>query len=301
MTTPKPNITVRVDVTNPGQFFACCGLLELAHRLWPGAEGWFDKVSSCFAISSNDSSAAVQQLFDDMCKCELWGLSKQERDELEVIEKESRDLKKHRGALPPDKEQRGKELGTQARKGAIQIGAPFNLILDWWQTGDETAAPKTWAGRQELHKIARACQDALSGVGKPENMFDHGCVLRMPPEYRKSKPEESKSVEPFYFDARRFAHALDTGFSLDAQDAKTIAHPAVELLCLVGLQRFRPAATDKKWTFEYSVWSLPLPTSVAAALASGAVPAGQRYRFTMLFRDDQKRYKAFGFATPIGD
>jgi len=33
---PPPSITVTVDVTNPGQFFACCGLLELADRLWPG-------------------------------------------------------------------------------------------------------------------------------------------------------------------------------------------------------------------------------------------------------------------------
>jgi len=29
---------IRVDPTNPGQFFACCGLLELADRLWPSAE-----------------------------------------------------------------------------------------------------------------------------------------------------------------------------------------------------------------------------------------------------------------------
>src|SRR5262245_64976714 len=42
MTHPVPSIRVNVDVTNPGQFFACCGLLELADRLWPGAEGWFD-------------------------------------------------------------------------------------------------------------------------------------------------------------------------------------------------------------------------------------------------------------------
>jgi CRISPR-associated protein Csb3 len=34
MTHPEPNITIKVDVTNPGQFFACCGLLELADRLW---------------------------------------------------------------------------------------------------------------------------------------------------------------------------------------------------------------------------------------------------------------------------
>jgi len=40
-------IRVNVDPTNPGQFFACCGLLELADRLWPGAEGWFEKGEFC--------------------------------------------------------------------------------------------------------------------------------------------------------------------------------------------------------------------------------------------------------------
>ena len=43
MSRPEPNITVNVEATNPGQFFACCGLLELADRLWPGAEGWFQE------------------------------------------------------------------------------------------------------------------------------------------------------------------------------------------------------------------------------------------------------------------
>jgi len=45
MSETMSTITVNVDVTNPGQFFACCGLLELAHRLWPGAEGWFMRVT----------------------------------------------------------------------------------------------------------------------------------------------------------------------------------------------------------------------------------------------------------------
>ena len=39
----QPVIQIPVDLTNPGQFFACCGLLELADRLWPGTEGWFDE------------------------------------------------------------------------------------------------------------------------------------------------------------------------------------------------------------------------------------------------------------------
>ncbi len=34
MIKPKASMSVKVDVTNPGQFFACCGLLELADRMW---------------------------------------------------------------------------------------------------------------------------------------------------------------------------------------------------------------------------------------------------------------------------
>jgi CRISPR-associated protein Csx14 len=39
----ESTMRVNVDVTNPGQFFACCGLLELVDRLWPGPEGWFEE------------------------------------------------------------------------------------------------------------------------------------------------------------------------------------------------------------------------------------------------------------------
>ena len=44
------SIRVTVDPTNPGQFFACCGLLELADRLWPGAEGWFEGREFCISV-----------------------------------------------------------------------------------------------------------------------------------------------------------------------------------------------------------------------------------------------------------
>lgn len=42
MKNPLPSISIPVDLSNPGQFFACCGLFELADRLWPGTEGWFE-------------------------------------------------------------------------------------------------------------------------------------------------------------------------------------------------------------------------------------------------------------------
>ena len=44
MSEPAHTIRIRVDATNPGQFFACCGLLELAARLRPGAFGCFERI-----------------------------------------------------------------------------------------------------------------------------------------------------------------------------------------------------------------------------------------------------------------
>jgi CRISPR-associated protein Csb3 len=302
MTYPAPSFSVNVDVTNPGQFFACCGLLELAHRLWPGAEGWFSTSESMFVISCEDALATLEHLTGRLSKCDISGLSEEERKERETLEAESRELKQQNKKLPSDKEERRKELGILAREGMIRLGKPFNVVLDWWQTDDnDTATPKTWAGRQELHKIARAAQDALSNITELRDLLNYGCVMRTPQEYRKKDSDDEKRVEPFYFDARRFAHALDAGFSLDVQEAETIAHPVVELLSLIGLQRFRPASTSNKWALTYSVWSMPLSVSVASAATCGALPVGQHYRFQLQFRDDQKRYKAFDFATPTGD
>ena len=51
MRDPETTIRFAVDPTNPGQFFACCGLLEMADRLWPGAEGWFAQEDREYRIS----------------------------------------------------------------------------------------------------------------------------------------------------------------------------------------------------------------------------------------------------------
>jgi CRISPR-associated protein Csb3 len=304
MTHPEPSFSVHADATNPGQFFACCGLLELAHRRWPGAEGWFDAGNDHFAVIANDSEAIVERLVETLKTCEVSGLKTEERAEREALETRKRKLGKGE-SLSADEEAHRKELGEKARKGALRLGDPFSVLLDWWQVADDEATPKTWAGRQEIHKVARAAQDALTQIDDETALFDHGCVLRVPEEYCKRSSDGQKSVEPFYFDARRFSHSLDVGFSLDVIEAETIAHPAVELLSLIGLQRFRPgpAPAPIKWSFDYWTWSSPLSAPVAASVAGGAVPTSGRvgYRFSLRFRDDQKRYKAFGRAKTIGE
>jgi CRISPR-associated protein Csb3 len=89
----------------------------------------------------------------------------------------------------------------------------------------------------------------------------------------------------------------------DALKMTTVAYPAVEFLCLVGLQRARPALTGKARVFDYFTWSVPLPISLLPVATTGQLGhvGAVGYRFENSFRTDQRKHKAFLPATPIGD
>lgn len=304
MKIPEPTISVNVDIANPGQFFACCGLFELAQRVWPGAEGWFSEKDTVFNVhGSVGEQCTLQSLADKLAMVGIDGeLSSGEREELQLLESRKRELRKARKELLRPEEERRSALGKRQREGAITVGGPFALRVAWWQEdGDDV--PKTFAGKQEVLRMARAMlarfPDAVRGGRSP---FDYRCLLQA---VKEGADDKDSKVEPFYFDAGRFAHPLDAGFSLDAQatTVRASASPFMELLALVGLQRYRPKqSTDSRWSFQYWTWPVPLPAPVAAGVACGAVsfPGGRGYRFPLRFRDDQKRYKAFGFAIEIG-
>lgn len=250
-------IRIRVDVTNPGHFFACCGLLELAARISPGAAGCFE--ANDFVISKAPS---LESLITGIVAAKLVKLDSEDTT-----------------ASP------------------ILIPAPFGVLLDWWKTGDRASSDlKVWAGTMESFRIARAMQHAMRA---PEfstvEMLNIGTVAFDPDD------AETK-VEPFYFDARRGpnAHSRDVGFAPNDLGMTTVASPAVEFLCLVGLQRVRPVPTGKPRIFDYHTWAAPLPPQVVPAAAAGLLPAvGSRsYRFESWFRTGQRKHKAFITAKP---
>ena len=256
----RSDSSVGVDAANPGQFFACCGILELAGRLWPSAEGWFESPAE-FCLSDHGNAALnLRDLLHAANRSEITAIDEQD-----------------------------------AFTSPLKLGGPFNLRLDWWtDKAGGGAELKTWAGQQSVFTIARAMRHAAGAVPEPlRQLLDHCQVVCEPGTARKY-------VEPFYFDSRRAAQSLDIGFSPDVQGMAMGAYPAVEFLCLIGLQRFRPRAiADVPGTFEYHAWKLPLPAITAAACAGGCLFAesGPRYLFRLLRRDNQGRYKAFNRAT----
>lgn len=253
------SIRINVDATNPGQFFACCGILELADRLWDGAEGWFAE-RQFHVTTEGDWQALIQAV-----------------RHAELVQ------------LDPD----------DSTASPIQIGAPFRTLrLDWWQ--DERAGGrelKIWAGTMDSARIARAMQHAMRDERfQGSDPFNVG-VIAYDPE------DSEKKVEPFYFDARRGpnAHSRDVGFAPNDLQMTTTAFPAVEFLCLVGLQRCLPAKTDQPRVFDYFKWTQPIPPSLLPAAVCGLLAPGDQncYRFENWYRTGQRKHKAFRLAIPF--
>lgn len=272
------SITVNVDVTNPGQFFACCGLLELADRLWPGAEGWF--VDSAFHISCAGGN-------DQLLACFAGAgirssLSPEERRQLASL------LSKEKAQLTPIEHAEKVRLQQMWRMERLWIGEPFAISLDWWrdECGDRTEL-KTWAAKQLVADMA-ARMFSIVGQTLARPALPEGDLFF----------ESNDDSLPFNFDSDlcRTGNARDAGFSADTLGVKSNYRPLLELLAFVALQRFQPLAAGSGFT--YCTWAIPLQPAVAAAAASGSIslPFQKRYIFTLLNRT--KYMKAFLPANP---
>lgn len=261
MSKSEPSIAVLVDASNPGQFFACCGLLELAERLWGRAEGWFADGRFCI-----DTKGGIEKLVQAIGRAEV-------------------------SQVDPEDD----------TSSPVSIGEPFRgLLLDWWHDkwsgGREL---KVWAGTMESARIAKAMQFAI----RSEERFQSAELLNIGTvAFDPENPD--KKVEPYYFDARRGpnAHSRDVGFSPNDLRMTTTAFPAVELLCLVGLQRCLPAK-KKDRIFDYYTWAQPLPPCLISGVVPGLLelPGQVGYRFENWYRTGQKKHKAFRSAILINN
>ena len=130
MTAGKANITVNVDVTNPGQFFACCGLLELAHRIDQSATAFFEP--GFFLIDAD-----VPKILDAFFKCDVTVETTAAADDDEGDDEPNVDA--HRGRTYP-----------------MILGEPFGLRLDWWRDdAAQCAKTKDLDGRPTRYRFAQ--------------------------------------------------------------------------------------------------------------------------------------------------
>ena len=272
MSYPEPNITVNVDVTNPGQFFACCGLLELADRLCPGAEGWFGKDEREFHMTCGST---LRDLLEMLVLHPPTALERLECNNLEVAP-----------IIAP-------------LAFSFGSGSTSGLILDAWTriavlkgVAQVISNPpwNFWSGQQTSMRIWSGLRREL--IAQLEHLTsDKLAYLFSQRLFQKGR---------FGFDPGPAWNALDVGFSPNEHSLEVESSPATELLAVIGLQRFRPVMNNDRDGFDYFIWHSPYTPPVAAAAMAGAIWNRQtlRYRASVTTRG---QYAALDFAFPTGE
>ncbi len=260
------SIRINVDPTNPGQFFACCGLLELADRFWGGAQGFF--ADRQFRVECDGT-------LDLLLAC--------------LVANQPVELT----TLP-----NGLEVKPLIAPLVLSFDyAPEHpLTLDAWmkiaveKQGVVAAANPPWnfwSGQQTAFRIWRDLRNALADqleAASPNELTD----LFMNRVLLSGR---------FGFDPGAAWNALDVGFSPNEQGMEVESSPAVELLAAVGIQRFRPRVSNNRLSFLYVTWGHPLPPSIASAAVAGAimVPPMTCFYGRVISRGS---YAALGQSTP---
>lgn len=263
-TQPEATVTITVDLYNPGEYFACCGLLELAHRLTKSCGrvlGWFENVDdllSYFSVSAFKDGVplTLAEIVGSLKECEI------------------------------------STTNSESKEGPVLLGVPFNIILDWRSAFPQSKMIKTFAGNQNLLKIVRTLQQAIQEISDNEFVGSELLGIRKP---------TSGAITAF--DVEKAEDAIDAGFSMDVQKGRLFRHSRVflELFALIGSQRFCPRQGEERLERIYFAWQIPLSASLASITVSRHIPAipAKGYSFKMYEREASGKYKGFSTARKL--
>lgn len=271
---------IPVDLFNPGQVFACIGLVEAADVLLGDAQGvfdWSDPAGSVFRVRAAGNELPVRRVLQFIDSAQARAVAPSSSANI--------------AAWNPS-------WGSTPLASECDAGYPFPdppspatlacrlfdgrhaLVLEHWGDVTERDNVKFWAGAGGYPGAGLAA-DALALVrGRAVEAAEDPFAL--------SAPQSSS----FRLDWRRDYIPIHAGFSLNAHgDIDTLGFPLVELLAAIGLTNARPRRPDwrNKLLYGYAVvgravvsdvqW-LPLPL-LRAALGAAPLPFSMRH-FKML-------------------
>ncbi len=268
-------ISIPVDLLNPGQVFACLGLLEAADLLCGPAEGGFDWAKTPrFELSAKDAENPVVEVLQFLATAELRGCAPKEWI---PDEEEGNDLERADSYPNSEPDKMTLPIVLHGTNG-------MTVRLDHWTDGSSRDEFKLYAGNRSAMSIATAMlKGAVTKAGKVKT---HG-VAQLWVSYRAQM-----SVDPFgtlsamggsfNFDPRGVWTAIDAGYSPNDHKHVVMASPLVEILAAWGLEHARPAEISTR-LYRYGVWGEVLPPQLArAALGCGfATTVQRRFRFPL--------------------
>lgn len=222
-----PELAIPFDPTNPGHFYACCGLNVLVDA----ASGGEASVVSRFEVRHRvprQGRFLIASLSDSATLADPAALLRSVSYEVDSSHAEA---------------------GLAPVVATLPLGV--KLRLNWWTNEFETQKTpfKGWAGQVTPDKLFSELPALLPQGLLPEDLFQFAVNT-------KTK---------FGVDPRSAWEALNIGFSPNEHSGADV-YPAVELLAAIGLQVVRPLSSpDGRRFFRYCLWRDPLPLLLAAS------------------------------------
>jgi CRISPR-associated protein Csx14 len=254
--------SVPVDLRNPGQVFACLGLMEAAEVLCRApCAGRFDYGNSesvtSFVLSAEGSQDPVGEVLRFLARASAEAIaptgSSLSTGKWEVATREVGD-----NIFP------GPAPDTPAALPMRLTDGDRSIRVEHWADGSERDNVKFWAGAAG-YPGAGLARDALALVN---GLGDNELAVAIADPFNVAAPQSSS----FRFDWRRDYIPLEAGFSPNMHGGvEMVGYPFVELLAAIGMQNARPVRveTRNKLAYRYGVSNAMLPTVFARAVLGG--------------------------------
>lgn len=253
-----PTATIVVNPANPGHYFACCGILELASRLSPEALAWFEQDTTTgqwrFHLANTRPLADV--------------LERITAAEIQVLDKTD-------------------------NHSAVEITSPFDVRLDWWRYENRTTGKlKTWAGQMKASSILATLSNEVNTaipLQDGQNLF----AMEAAPTDAVSYFDAPRSANAAARDVGFSMDRLKKGGVV----FHNVLHPSVEFFCFIGLQRTRPALLQyeprAEQTYAYHLWLSPVSVALLPVAAIGNLPDCDSAQYHFANPSRTQDYRAF--------
>jgi CRISPR-associated protein Csb3 len=249
--------TIPVDLRNPGQVFACLGLMEVTEILCGPCEGGFNyrdlETASAFGLAVAGSEDPIERVLAFLANAEVEADTPRGSG-LSVAKWDVETKRRLDPVFPSPVPASPATLPAYLAVDGLRI--PIEYWLDGSHCGRDNV--KFWAGASGYPGAALA-QDALSQV---KQLGANALAAARDDPFSVQGPQSSS----FRFDWRRDYIPIEVGFSPNKHPLMTmIGYPLVEILAAIGMQNARPDRPDprNKLVYRYGVSNARLPIAFA--------------------------------------
>lgn len=284
--------SIPVDLYNPGQVFACLGLLELADQLIGDAQGafdWSDEANVSFKLKASTDVNPVAAVLKELAEATIVEIEPVGWPGESSITAESSEV--FPSPIAHHKDNEGDYKRTKLPI-ALQFAPPSSGSLEIQHWSDDSSRPefKLYAGNRSGFSIAG---DMMRGKwGKPtkkgiSKLSNQGLTQLWNADPAGLAQAPFHVLVPmagsFNMDARGAWSPIDAGYSPDKQGHALVASSVVEILAVVGLEHYRPIEQERN-VFMQCVWSDWLHPELARVALQGRLGCFQHRTFEFALR-----------------